>query len=191
MEKRALQYEMSGEQPLVKGPIIACIDESDSMRYQDAYLWSKAVALALLITATQQKRHWRVIGFDTGIRYECHVAPGMLSLETLLQVLAYIPDGGTAFSPPLTRAMEVLDSSTVMRQADLVFLTDGRAHVPAWTLERVLKAKADTGMHCYAILIGSAARFDTLQTIPDERYHLSSDPTAQSEAVAPLLAAIG
>ena len=47
MEQRALTYAMQGREPRAKGPVIILLDESGSMRDEDRFIWSKAVALAM------------------------------------------------------------------------------------------------------------------------------------------------
>jgi uncharacterized protein with von Willebrand factor type A (vWA) domain len=47
---------MKGKEPQTRGPIVVLLVESASMREAHKDIWSKAVCLALLSTATRQKR---------------------------------------------------------------------------------------------------------------------------------------
>ena len=66
-EARALQYSMEGREPQGRGPIVVMLDESGSM-HGDPHLWARAIGLACIGQAAQQKREVTIIGFDTRIR---------------------------------------------------------------------------------------------------------------------------
>ena len=192
MGRQALQYLTQGTLPETRGPIICCIDESDSMNYHGGVArdWSKAVAMALLTTATQQKRAWHFIGFTEFITHEQTVLPGELTLDILKQTILRSCDGGTAFEPPIRRAMEVLREAPTMRKSDVILLTDGDAKISPEVIEEVNRLKRETSCHLYTIGIGPIARrkIHVFDPIADEIYLVSSRPDADSEKVAPIIA---
>lgn len=194
---RALQYQMEGEQPQGRGPIILCCDQSGSMRLGsdgtvngEREMWAKAIALALLATAAEQKRAFHYIGFDYAVRDEYSVPAGKATLEQILPILTTMASGGTDFDAPLIRALDVLKNESTMHKADIVFLTDGLADVSPWVVADYAKVKAQSGLSVYAIGVGSDAWLDSLTTIPTARYTLSQFSQREAEALAPALQAV-
>ena len=196
--RQALQYQIEGVTPLGRGPVIICLDESGSMHGEPA-TWSKAVAMALLQTASAQRRAWRCIGFSgrgkdqpykDAIRYNVQIDAGQASLDTILSVLSFRCDGGTDFVAPLHFAIEALHSSPAMRQSDVIFITDGAGQVTPDIIEQVNVARKRDQLHVYVIGIGKDARLETLRPIADEMYHLSGNPDRDSQHIAPALALV-
>jgi uncharacterized protein with von Willebrand factor type A (vWA) domain len=108
IEKQALGYEMIGREPLGRGPVIVLLDESSSMRDASKDIWSKAVALALLSTATKEKRNFHLVAFSARLRRDVSLEPGKTTLEDIAKALDYPCAGGTDFDLPLQRAAELL-----------------------------------------------------------------------------------
>lgn len=185
--KRALQYEMHGEEPETRGPVVVCVDESFSMREGGKDAWSKAVALALLQTATQQKRPLTLLGFDTDLTGEDTIHPGSADLDTLTRFLARRCDGGTRFDPPLTRALEIIRTAPSMRKADIVFITDGEADVSPEVAAAVMQARTAESVHLYCLGIGADATLKTLTPIASACYRVTSTRDQDGATVAPLL----
>ncbi len=105
------------------------------MRRDGKDVWSKAVALALLSTATRQKRSWHLVGFNGAITREVTISAGRGRLDDVVQALDYGCKGGTNFDEPVTRAVELIRESVPMRQADVVVVTDGQATLEEGTVE--------------------------------------------------------
>ena len=198
MAKRALQYEVEGLVPAARGPVILCIDKSSSMQGEPE-VWAKAVAMSLLKTATDQKRAFHYIGFTGRTREDPYAEaiqrqqtflPGETAWQDVVNVLLDGCDGGTDFEAPLHYALRALRSSPTMRQADIVFITDGAGRINANIIERVNQARSRQHVHVYAIAIGAQARLTTLQPIADELYQLSGRPEQDSEKIVPVLALV-
>ena len=189
--KQALQYLMEGEQPQGRGPVILCCDESASMSEDEGKraIWAKAIALALLATATEQKRHWWYIGFNSWVTHEAHIAPGEATLDRILSVLTRRPSGGTDFDRPLSRALHVLNSEQVMRKADIVFLTDGVAGVSPGICQDYARAKQEHGLSVYAVGVGMSygSQLGALEDIPTAKYHINDFLVSEAEQLAPAL----
>lgn len=131
LDRTALGFQVRGKDRTAKGPIIVCLDSSGSMAEGNRDVWSKAVALALLDIARHEKRPFGVCLFNGGIG-ETYMAPAPDKSDPmrLLEVLLTHPNGGTAFSPPLSWAAgRIADAKNekTFRRADVVLVTDGEA----------------------------------------------------------------
>lgn len=186
MEKRALQYEMQGEESETRGPIIVLVDESGSMAGPTEQ-WSKAVALALLTTATQQKRGWCLAGFNINVTHHHHAEAGGATVEMLAEALRIQADGGTDFDPPLTYALEILRTVPAMRKADIILITDGEAPLSDQVAEDVNRHRKEDSLHVYIVGIGDI-RMRALRLIADAIYAVSERPERDSATVAPVIA---
>ena len=198
MAKRALQYEVEGVVPAARGPVILCLDKSGSMQGEPE-VWAKAVAMTLLKTALNQQRAFHYIGFygrksdepySAAIQRQQTFVPGETSWQEVVKVLLDGCTGGTDFEAPLHYALEALRSSPTMRQADVVFITDGAGHITADIIEQVNLARSREHVHVYGIAIGARARLATLQPITDELYQLSARPEQDSAKIVPILALV-
>ena len=122
-ERRCLQYRMAGSETLGRGPLVVCLDKSDSMEGLPD-VWATAVALALLDVAQRERRSFVVLGFNTAVTHEAMVKPGeLLPIETL----TVSTGGGTDIGAVLDRAVNVIRSEGAMRKADIVLITDGES----------------------------------------------------------------
>lgn len=186
LERRALQYDIRGTDSLERGPVVVCVDESSSMAEADRYIWAKAVCVALLQTASEQRRAWHYIGFTTKVTHEQTVMPGEANLALLLQLLNRRPGGATDFDPPLTRAMQVIETAPNMRRADIVFITDGESSVSEPLATAILAARQAHDIQLYVIGIG--ARCENLKPLASAVYALWGNPTDQSNQIAPVIA---
>ena len=184
--KKALQYEQHAREPLAKGPILLCLDESGSMKGEPEQ-WSKAIALTLLASAQQQGRAFWICGFTRMVTHETLCQKGESTIAMVLEMARMRADGGTRFDPPLLRALDVLAHEPVMRHADLIFVTDGKPSVEPAATRAVLDAKARHGLHIYTIGIGGDV--DTLAPIADAQYSVSNNPESDSPMIATVLAA--
>ncbi len=191
MDKRALQYLMQGTAPETRGPVIVLCDESSSMRTSGVDGWSKAVALALLTTATQQKRAYTLMGFTEQVEHQITVEPGQASMDTLLPHLTRYCTGGTSFDAPLLAALDVFHHAPSMRKADIVFITDGEDRISASIVEEITKAKQEYGLHVYGICLGREAKAERLKSICHDVYQVSSTPEQDGATIAPCIALLG
>jgi uncharacterized protein with von Willebrand factor type A (vWA) domain len=124
VEKRCLQYHLAGQEPLGKGPLVACLDKSASMK-NDRDVWATAVALALLDVAQRERRPFALVCFDAGIRHLSIVSPG----ETLPSDGLFVEcDGGTNIAYALTKSLDIIaERPGRLRKADIVLITDGES----------------------------------------------------------------
>jgi uncharacterized protein with von Willebrand factor type A (vWA) domain len=71
------------------------------MRDESKDVWSKAVALTLLSTATKEQRVFHLIAFNGNLRREVSFKPGKTTLADLERALDGDCAGGTNFVLPL------------------------------------------------------------------------------------------
>jgi uncharacterized protein with von Willebrand factor type A (vWA) domain len=122
MERRCLQYQLTGLEPLGKGPLVVLLDKSGSMEGTKD-IWSTAVSLALLEIAQRQKRHFAVLAFESIVRFEALVEPGGALPEQALFVGC---GGGTEIAGAVRRGLQlVAEHPGALKKADLVLVTDG------------------------------------------------------------------
>lgn len=157
VERRALSYGMKGQEPQARGPIVVLLDESASMREAHKDVWSKAVCLALLSTATRQKRAWHLVAFNTGIRREVAVPAGKATPALIAEALDTRCAGGTSFDPPILRAVEVIRTAKSMKRADVVVITDGESDMDPPTVEAARKLTKEQGVSWFVVGVGADA----------------------------------
>lgn len=154
-EKSALQYRLQDRKPKSKGPVVVCVDESASMR-GSRDVWAKAVALALLELARKQKRDYCLCTFNTKLNATFAESAKTKSLPSkLIDALLQFRGGGTSFDPPLEWALEQIEKATNMRDADVIFISDGACRAAQ---VQEYKAKAQKlGVRIIGIAVGASA----------------------------------
>nr|WP_255551307.1 VWA domain-containing protein [Sporosarcina sp. E16_8] len=153
MEGQTMQYEQKGHEVLGKGPIVLCLDQSGSMHKLDTQ--SKGFTLALMSIARKQKRDFCLILFSTRtqiFKYE----RGKIKSADMINLAQTFLGGGTDFTLPLDRAMNVIRESR-FNQADLVFITDGEDKVKGSFLETFNKKKKEKDFNVLSLVIGCNA----------------------------------
>lgn len=160
-----LQYDIKGKKKRGKGPIVMCIDESGSMSGLPE-VWSKAVAMALLDIAVQQKRACAIIHFDSDPNpknLKVHVFPKdePLDLERLIAMAEHFSGGGTNFEPPLARAKDYVDNSEEFSKADIIFVTDGQAPIGNKFKEEYNKWKKEKNVRVFGVHINASYGCDS------------------------------
>jgi hypothetical protein len=157
LEGRALTYTMSGREPQSRGPIIVLLDESSSMRESGKDIWSKAVCLALLGTATRQRRAWHLVAFNGDIVREVAVPAGRATPADLQRALDHRCEGGTDFSRPVLRAIDLVRTSATMKQADVVIITDGEDSLSPAAVSAATDLTRRVGVSWFAVGVGPGA----------------------------------
>ena len=111
-----------------EGDIIVALDESGSM--EEHNVWAKALFLALLDIAAEQRRRLALIHFgsEDEIRID-RFLPGKYTRQDKLDAARHFFDGGTDFVRPLREAMRLLTDGG-FEKADVLFITDGICTVP-------------------------------------------------------------
>ena len=165
VQHRALCYGMKGKETQARGPIVVLLDESASMLEQGKAVWSKAVCLALLSTATRQKRAWHLIAFNGKIRREVEVSAGQATAKLISDALDNGCAGGTDFDAPVLRAAEIIRTAKAMRKADVVIITDGEDDLEPETVAQATTLTRLEGVSWFVVGVGDAAASGGLKSL--------------------------
>jgi uncharacterized protein with von Willebrand factor type A (vWA) domain len=131
-ERQALCREHHSVEPVGKGPVIVCLDESGSMG-GDRIHTAKALALALAWVARTQRRWCALVAYsgDSGERL-LPLPPGRWDETRLLDWLTAFLGRGSEIDVPvreLPRMYRELKAPAGV--TDVVFVTDARCRLPA------------------------------------------------------------
>ena len=122
LERKAMQYALTGKEKLGKGPLVLLLDRSWSME-GPADEWSVAVALALLGLAQFERRTFALVAFTSEVIYEAVVKPGERLDEEALNLTC---NGGTDINAAVSRGLDIIERNPgALGEADLVLVTDG------------------------------------------------------------------
>jgi uncharacterized protein with von Willebrand factor type A (vWA) domain len=122
IEREAMQYQLVGNEPLGKGPLVVLLDKSGSMD-GPRDIWATALALALLETARRDRRMFAILAFDSRVKFEATVKPD----EPLPEAALFTGcAGGTEIGAAMHRGLEIIRSNeSRLKKADIVLVTDG------------------------------------------------------------------
>jgi len=151
-EGQTLQYDTRGKEQLGKGPIVLCLDQSGSMEDQDTV--SKAFVLALMSVARKQGRDFALILFNSRAKEPVLFEKGRITVKDMISLATVCPEGGTDFEEPLRKAAGVIQKSRFKR-ADIVFVTDGEAHVSDPFMEYWDELKKKKDFRTLSVLLGT------------------------------------
>ena len=161
MEHQAMQYQLAGNEPLGKGPLVVLLDKSGSMD-GPRDIWATALSLALLDEARRTRRMFAMLAFDYRVKHEVVVKPGdPLPEDALFTSCA----GGTEISVAMARGLELIATNQgVLKKADLVLVTDGGSDVQ---MASKLKEQA-SGMNVTILGLGIGVEREWLAPWCDE-----------------------
>lgn len=162
VEGELLQFKMRGKEDVGKGPIVICIDKSGSMQGAP-FRWAMGVSEALRRFAAEEDRDYYAMFFGANNDRERFDFPqGKGPFDKVLAFLGTQANGGTQFDGVLTEALEKASKSfdgEGKGKADIVFVTDGMAHLdPEW-IASFNKERERVGVRVYSVYIGGA--YDT------------------------------
>lgn len=188
LQGKVLTYAMTGREPQARGPVVVLLDESSSMREAGKDIWSKAVALALLSTATKQRRAWHLVAFNGAIVRELDIPAGKATPDDIYRALDHGCRGGTDFDAPVLRAADVIRHSPAMRKADVVIITDGEDSVSPDTIEIANRLTHVEGVSWFCVGVGPAAELglQSLAPIATSMIRVGNTDDAD-ELVAPVI----
>ncbi len=135
-----------------RGPIIACVDTSGSMRGAPEEM-GKALVLCVARRALKQHRHVHVMLFGgKNDLVHLQLRGGARGLEQLLDFLLGSFQAGTDFDGPLSAALE-LTSKPGFARADILVVTDGLCRATPAIVGRCAKARQQTGLSIASVVI--------------------------------------
>ena len=104
LERQAMQYQLSGNEPLGKGPLVVLLDKI-RLHGRARDIWATALSLALLDQAQRERRTFALLAFDYRVKFEAVVKPGEpLPEEALFTACA----GGTEIADAVARGLELI-----------------------------------------------------------------------------------
>ncbi|HEY9693703.1 MAG TPA: VWA domain-containing protein [Oculatellaceae cyanobacterium] len=171
-EKSLLQYQLKSKEKQGRGPIVVCLDSSGSMSGAKEE-WSKAVAIALLTIANQQKRTCRILHFCEDVCRVDDFQKGQLDPLKLVDCMECFYNGGTSWSAPLDSALAVIKSESHYKNADIILITDDQCSVSDTWLESFKQSQKILDFSTFGIMLGSsnttalAQILDTVIAIPN------------------------
>lgn len=130
VERQTMVRDLRAVEPVGKGPIVVCVDESGSMSGDKVYS-AKALGLALAWVARRQNRWCCLIAYsgDTGHRI-LTLKPGTWNEPELLDWLSEFLSGGSCRDVPLRELPDWWADPIVAPagKTDVVLITDAIAH---------------------------------------------------------------
>ncbi len=172
-EKSLLQYKLKSKEKQGRGPIVVCLDSSGSMAGAKEQ-WSKAVAIALLTIANQQKRTCRILHFCASVCRVDDFPGGQLDPIKLVDCMECFYNGGTSWSAPLDSALAVIKSESQYKNADVILITDDQCSVSSPWLESFKQSQKLLEFSTFGIMLGSSDTralsqiLDTVIAIPNQ-----------------------
>lgn len=174
-----MQRELHSDTHLERGPMIVCLDRSGSMADSSSepnvslFDWGKAVMLALLNVCRRDRRPLSLITFTGGASVDLYAPKGRLTKQQIQHLGRMTPSGGTSFSAALTACFDEIATKPGLRQADVVFITDGGdlldhvGHLPKDqqirpVLQRFLDRKEALNCRVWGVQVGGG--------VPDPQY---------------------
>lgn len=149
-EGETMQFEQKAPLHLNKGPIVLCLDQSDSMRSLETQ--SKGFTLALMSIAKKQRRDLCLVLFSSSVQIFTY-EKGRMKATEIAKLGRIFLGGGTNFSLALDQAIQVINESR-FKQADVVFVTDGEDQLTDSFLEAFHKKKREKAFNVLSLVIG-------------------------------------
>ncbi len=187
LQRRALCYGMQGREPQGRGPIVLLIDESGSMKAGGKDIWAKAVCLALLSTATRQKRDWHLVSFNGAIVRETAIPARQATLALIQDALDHRCAGGTDFDAPVLRAIDIIRTSRTMKRADVVIITDGEDSLEPTTVQAATDLTRTEGVSWFAVGVGPDADTELASLAPIATSMVRIKDTEDAEPIVPVI----
>jgi uncharacterized protein with von Willebrand factor type A (vWA) domain len=181
VERQTMCREYRATEPVAKGPIIVCCDESGSMHGEKGHT-AKALALALAWVARHQKRWVALVAYsgDSGERL-LPLPPGRWDEAALMGWLSEFIGRGSSLDVPVREMPRIYQElKAPAGKTDVLFITDAICRIPADLQAQFKSWKAQVQARLIALVIDSPA--GDLAAISDE-LHLVQSLAATEEGV--------
>jgi uncharacterized protein with von Willebrand factor type A (vWA) domain len=128
-ERALLQYDMRGEAPAGKGPVITVHDGSFSMSGKP-FVWATSVCLATLTITHKEHRHFAGVEFGShGQVKSWQFAPRKpVDPNLVLDYATHFFAGGTSTVGGMREALRIMREQDEFRSADVLLIGDGCDH---------------------------------------------------------------
>ncbi len=166
-EGKLMQYQLEETPPKGRGPIVFCIDVSGSME-GDRDIWAKALFAGVAEVALRQRRWCTAIQFDQRVQRVDTFDPNKVDPVHFMECVGFFSGGGTNFSRPLARALDVIAEGGHFAKADVIFLTDGDAYHPEDEAKRLREMQGKNPINVHGIVVGGDATGHSLKGFCDE-----------------------
>ena len=188
LEEKLLTYQLRGKNwnsnsagKKRKGPVVALVDTSASMRGGPEIL-VKAVVLAIARRMLRENRDVKVILFSSKWQtVEIELTDKKCMGKEFLEFLKYTFGGGTDFNTALRAGLKAVKEEKTFQGADLLFLTDGASELSEIPLIREWnEIKAERKARIFSLIIGN---YDArgLDQVSDHTYIIPDAGTWQVE----------
>jgi uncharacterized protein with von Willebrand factor type A (vWA) domain len=139
-----------------RGPVVVCLDESSSME-GDREIAAKAAALAVLQIAADDGREGALIEFADAERLRLtRWSPRERNPVATADVLSHFWGGGTDFSAPIGRALDLIEGERSLAGADLLVVTDGEASLEDTVRDRLIALRdGELGVRLFVVAVGA------------------------------------
>ena len=163
LEEKLLTYQLRGKNwnsnsagKKRKGPVVALVDTSASMRGAPEIL-AKAVVLAITRRMLRENRDVKVILFSSKWQtVEIELTDKKRMGKEFLDFLKYTFGGGTDFNTALRSGLKAVKEEKTFQGADLLFLTDGASELSEKPLIREWnEIKAERKARIFSLIIGN------------------------------------
>lgn len=159
IEKNLVQYDMRGNEPAGKGPVVVLVDGSSSMS-GDRNAWARATALALVNIAHKERRDAAVVEFSSaGSQMEWFFEGRQpLDIETIVDCAGHFFAGGTDILPALERAKVIMERVPEFHNADVVLVSDGEDYYGDGD-QQIKDYLHGRGVRIHGVAVGDSLRY--------------------------------
>jgi uncharacterized protein with von Willebrand factor type A (vWA) domain len=177
LEGKLLTYQLRGKNwnsdaagKKRKGPVIALVDTSASMRGSPEIM-AKAVLLAITKRMLKEGRDVKVILFSSKWQtFEIELTDKKRMGQEFLEFLKYTFGGGTDFNTALHAGLKTMKGEKAFEGADILFLTDGVSELSEIPLIREWKEiKTERKARIFSLIIGNSDA-GGLEQVSDHTY---------------------
>lgn len=179
--RELITYELEGQEPTGKGPMVVCIDKSASMRGERDN-WATAITFSMMMQAAKEKRDIFFAAFHIRVVHTQKFEAGKYNFNDLLKLVEIAANGGgTNFEPVIEFALESVKTDPKLKEADVVFVTDGDAEISQKWIDKVNEQKKAQQVNIFTILIedGCNAQDHKLNSISTEIYGIDEITKAE------------
>lgn len=126
LDKRLLEYEMSGKVPAGKGPIGVVHDGSGSMG-GEPFIWASSLGVSAMMTAVREKRAFAGVEFGSTRQIKTWIVPAGEKPDPnlVLDYASHFYGGGTDIESGMREMLRICENEPGFKTADVVLISDG------------------------------------------------------------------